>query len=290
MPCTLTAWRPLGGLLVALFLLCFAAPLNVLAAAEDKKGPKVPDWRRFLVDEVPAFHWRTTHFVNSDLPITAARREPQPPPPIDRVEEGWVVRDRGCRFEVRRESKLTLVIVQTPRWRFQWDVAANVVTADPGNPSCRMRGMQPGLAFTFRDECLKFAEKAKATWVSEKERRDGREVEKITFWYLADPLAGFRSPIHGFIPELHQKLLDSPKAEFRMRTEWFDPKTGRRVGHRCGCKGSAYEELTDFPAPESLPRELFTFQIPRDAVLEVRDPELGRVIHSQGQKKPDLRQ
>jgi len=286
MACPLAAWRPLRGLPLLLLVLCVAACLKAPAAAEVKKGPSVPANTRFLLDRVPAFHWRTTWYSGWDF---YARREPEGPPQIERVEEGWVVRDRGCRFEVRRGSKLTLVIVQTPRWRFHWDVAASVVTADPGNPSGRMRSMEP-IQCGSREELLPWAERAKGTWVSEKERRDGKEVEKITLRFLADPSDGFQSALHGFVPELHQQLLDSPKAEFRTRTWWFDPKTRLQVGHRCGCKPPKHDDWIDFPSPESVPKELFKFEVPRGATLEVNDPELGRVIHSEAQKGPDLRQ
>ena len=94
-------------------------------------------------------------------------------------------------------------------------VAANVVSADPGNPSGRMQSMQPR-TFPFREELLLSAQQAKGTWVSEKQRRDGKELEPITLRFLADPATGFRHNLHVFVPELHQKLLASAMVAFSL--------------------------------------------------------------------------
>ena len=233
------------------------------------------------LDRVPACHWRLVH----SLPRGQAKDGPEM-----RIEEGWTVRDFGWRLEVRRGSRLAIVVVQTPRWRFYWDVAEKTVSASPSQSE-----IPPGylsshrtavglLQIARRGEFFVRGELNKATRVSEKERRDGKEVEKVVFQYLADPDKDGDWPIHSFDPEAHLKLLQSPDAKFPPpRTYWFDAKTHLVTGYRCGCKSMKYEYSVDYPTPESVPRELFTFEVPHDAELIVVDPALGRRVQSEGQ-------
>jgi len=235
---------------------------------------------------VPACHWRIIH----PRPKSASRDRPD----IARMEEGWTVRELGWRIEVRQGAELTAMAVQTPRWRFFWDVAQNTVSASPSQSEIRRSYFRRGRidaqlvkAAEPRKELFQRAERARATHVSETERRDGKEVEKVTFQYLADPDVDGDWPIHSFNPEAHLKLLESPDAKFLPRTYWFDAKTHLVAGYRCGCKSTKYEYWVDYPAPESVPRELFTFEVPRDAELTVADPALGRRVQSEGQTEPD---
>ena len=140
-----------------------------------------------------------------------------------------------------------------------------------------------------RREFFVTGELSKATHVSEKDRLNGEEVEKVTFRFLADPEDNEKSPIHSFSPDVHLKFLQSPDAKFLNRTYWFDPKTNLLLGKDCGCIPPKYDYRIDYPAPNSVSRELFTFEVPRDALLVVDDPDIGRQIRSEGQTGPDLR-
>ena len=115
-------------------------------------------------------------------------------------------------------------------------------------------------------------------------------IEKITFRFLADPEVQGQWPLHGFDPEKHQKLLESPDAQFRTRTFWFDPESHLLLGYQCGCKSPKLKFWVDYPAPRSVPRALFDIQVPRDATLEVNDPQLGRRILSKALRFPDPRE
>lgn len=224
----------------------------------------------------PACHWRRINY-------------PQPPGirEVAEVEEGWEIPGAGRRVEIRIESRLVSVTVDTPRWRFVWDVRQNPVAAHPSQLQDPVEGGASSL-FATREGVIRRMQECKATYVSEKDVVDGKEVERITFRCLADPAGD--SPIHGFDPGVHQKLLQSSDAKFRTRTYGFDPKTHFVVGYQCGCKSPKIRCRIDYPAPESVPRDLFTFRVPREATLEVNDPELGRQVYSEGQTGPDLRQ
>jgi len=110
---------------------------------------------------------------------------------------------------------------------------------------------------------------------------DGREVEKIIAYYPPCPATGSWLNAHGFDPKWH---LQQSGTEFRTRQYWYDLKTGRFLGRRCGCQWPYEEWRLDYPAPESVPKELFTFQVPAGAKMEVTDPELRRQLQSQGSR------
>jgi hypothetical protein len=209
---------------------------------------------------------------------------------LDVTVEGWEVRGVGRRVETRRGSKLTSVTVLTPRWQFTWDVTANVVVA---HSACSYQHELAGesMPLSWLREALETHLKATAiSYTVEKDRRDGKPVEKITAKYLAVPGWIGEEPTHGFDAKRDHKLAKIPGAKFLTRTYWFDPMTHVIVGYRCGCQKPKQEWWCDYPAPESVPRELFTFRVPREATLEINDPELGRQVRSEGQKGPDLRQ
>ncbi|MHC4407058.1 MAG: hypothetical protein ACYTG0_46185 [Planctomycetota bacterium] len=122
-------------------------------------------------------------------------------------------------------------------------------------------------------------------FVCQKEQLDGTEAEKIAVYCPPDPDVRAEACQHGFDPKKHLLLSGT---EFRGRVYWFDPKTHLLLRYRCGCKWVAHDDRFDYPAPESVPRELFTFHVPRDAVLVVNDPALRREIQSEGQTEPDV--
>ena len=237
------------------------------------------------IDRIPAYHYRKIRYESPGNPA-ADFRDYDGPPRIVGIEEGWAVRGVGRRVEVRQEGKLVSLMVETPRWRFRWDVTRNVVIAYPS----RLNEQGPKEVSSIRERkgVKRWSERARATYVSEKDRLSGEEVEKITFTYLADPERDDRWPIHGWKPG-YERLLQSPDVVFRTRTYWFDLKTQLLVRRQCGCKPPKYYDWVDYPAPESIPRDLFRFEVPRDATLEINDPALGRQVVSEVEAGPDLR-
>jgi hypothetical protein len=128
----------------------------------------------------------------------------------------------------------------------------------------------------------------------ETDRLDGREVEKITVFLPPETRASFgpdptRYCAHRFNPKRHLLLSGT---EFRSRVFWFDPETHLLLKRKCGCKppnnGTHDEKKIEYPAPESVSRDLLTFEVPRGASLQVRDPQLGRPVYSEGQTESDL--
>ncbi len=83
---------------------------------------------------------------------------------------------------------------------------------------------------------------------------------------------------------------ESPGTKFVTRQAWFDLATHLPVHYRCGCRPPKHQNWYDYPRPESVPRELFKFEVPRDAELIVVDPALGRHVQSEGPTEPDPRQ
>jgi hypothetical protein len=118
------------------------------------------------------------------------------------------------------------------------------------------------------------------------EIRGGRETEKLTCYcpqvYTADHL----HPAHSLEEATLAKASGAP---LRTRTYWFESKTGRPAGYRCGCSPGSYEIWIDYPAPEQLFKSMFVFSVPPDATLEVRDPELGRNLEEAGRQEPSQR-
>ena len=237
------------------------------------------------IDKVPAYHYRQIRYKSPGAPGLDFR-DYDGPPQITGIEEGWAVRGVGRRVEVRQERELVSLMVETPRWRFRWDVTRNVVFA---YPSCLNEPeFVKDSPIKERERIKRWSEHARATYVSEKDRLNGEEVDKITFTYLADPGTRDRWPIHGWKAE-YEELLQSPDVVFRTRTYWFDPKTRLLVQRQCGCKPPKHDDWVDYPAPESIPRDLFRFEVPRDATLRINDSALGRLIVSEVEAGPDLR-
>jgi hypothetical protein len=49
--------------------------------------------------------------------------------------------------------------------------------------------------------------------------------------------------------------------------------------------GMVIEATLDYPSADAVAGDLFTFTMPRDVVLEVNDPDLGRQLYSEGQAR-----
>jgi len=190
--------------------------------------------------------------------------------------EVWAVNGVGRREAHYRNGELSKLVVDTPRWHFLWSPAWNRVLASPS------RLGDPGVQDAVVDRAYVFRryERHTAVFACKKERLADQEVDKVTCYFPREIASGGRCPIHEFHPKVQLK---TPCTEFLTREHWFDPKTGLRVQRLCGCIRDGKCMKWDYPPPESVPRELFNFQVPRDAALELNDPDLGRPILSEGQ-------
>ena len=208
------------------------------------------------LDRAPAYHAR----ARLSVPGAGA--------PMSQVREIWVLRGVGRREEVHEGPKLAAVIVDNLRWKLQWDMQRNQVIAWPSEMADPKKHRDPlDDDMLNRDKLLEYAEKSKATFVPEKDRLDGREVEKIT---LSWPEGG-----------MAKKMI-----------LWFDPKT-RRPAKCCwegDQPGMGMEVSLDYPDPKEIPAEKLTLEVPRRALLEINDPHLGRQVYSEGQTGPELGQ
>lgn len=209
------------------------------------------------LDLVPAYHWRDVSFLGNGVVI----------------EEGWALRDVGRRVELHEASALRMLTLDTPRWHFVWQPGRNRVMASPS----RLGDPAGEEWLRERANTISIAEDWTAVVACERVQLDGRDVDKVTAYYPADPQQRGRWPIHGFDPRAHLRVSGK---EFRTRTFWFDPETHLMVRRECGCQPAKYLVTVDYPPPENLPRERFNFEIPKDARLEIVDPALGRPVYA----------
>jgi hypothetical protein len=181
-----------------------------------------------------------------------------------RTEEAWFARDKGRRREVRSGDELTLVVVNNRRWEFRWDVRARAVAAwsaelvGPGSPAEDARSVLGSTEF------LRWAESQAAAIRIETVTIAGREARKaVVRW--PGPAQGTSMP--------------------RDQTVWFDPSSLLPLRQRLVYGDGRVEETTfDFPAPGSVPDDLFAFRPPPGLVLEINDPDLGRRIVTETRK------
>jgi len=194
----------------------------------------------------------------------------------------WWRRGVGLRLEDREGSDLTGLTVETPRWRFYWRPAENRAVA---SPSASIEDAAAWHYSTDRESIFYHSEVVTGAFATEKDQLDGKEVEKVTV-YLPPEADSLKLGLcaHAFVPEKHRFLSGT---EFRARVYRFDPKTGLPLQRLCGCKRplerGTHDERIDYPAPQSVPRDLFTFRVPDGVVLEVNDPELGRQFRPTGE-------
>jgi len=244
-------------------LLCIVnqVPDDVFGTALTRPRPQdVP-----VFDLAPAYHWREVRCA----PLASD----------ESIDEGWAVRGVGRRLENYQGSELRLLVVDTPRWHFVWSPARGRVIASPsrlGNPKGEPRTYPRERAAVIRTFEMRTGVPA-----CEKEQVGSKQVDKVTIHFPADPRhQGW--PIHDFEPRVQ---LTVSGTESRTRTYWFDPETDLALRRQCGCKPPKYHWCVDYPAPESVPKELFTFEVPEGARLEVVDPELRRPLYSEGKRK-----
>jgi hypothetical protein len=181
-----------------------------------------------------------------------------------RAEETWVVRRQGVRKEVRVAGDLIGVVVRGGRWEFRWDVRGRTVAAwSTELASGDQRSEDDGLVFD-REEFKAWAGSHRAEIVAEADTIGGRRVQKVA---LKWPGGAGKSPMET-------------------ETVWFDPDSLLPVRQRTeAADGTVIETTIDYPSPSAVASDLFHFTMPRDAVLEVNDPELGRQLYSEGQAR-----
>ena len=69
-------------------------------------------------------------------------------------------------------------------------------------------------------------------------------------------------------------------------TVWFDPHSLLPLKQRSEpADGHVVEMIIDYPAAVAVKDDLFQFRMPRDVLLEINDPDLGRQVYSEGQPK-----
>lgn len=176
-----------------------------------------------------------------------------------RTEETWVVRRQGVRKETRVAGDLIGVVVRDARWEFRWDVRGRMVAAWSTELASRDERLEDqGLVFD-RNEFEAWAVSHRAEIVAEPDTIGGRRVQKVA---LNWPGGAGKS---------------------QTATVWFDPDSLLPVRQRSeAADGSVIETTIDYPAPNAVSGDLFAFGMPRDVVLEVNDPELGRQLYSDG--------
>ena len=186
-------------------------------------------------------------------------------PSDTRREETWFVRDKGRREEVRSNHELIAVFVKNRRWDFRWDVRGRIVAAwltelVTGHPLPEKDGLVQD-----SEALLRWAEEHHAEIRVEPDTIDGRRARKIVLRWPGPPNGGA-----------------IPRAE----SIWFDPDSLRPVKRLVEFDdGQSIEARIDYPAPEAVADDLFAFRPPRDVLIEINDPDLGRQVYSEGQQR-----
>jgi hypothetical protein len=174
--------------------------------------------------------------------------------------ETWYVRGKGGRQETRSGDARLGVVVNNGRWEFRWDVPGRLVAAW----SVSLIGQRSEFARTRlvqnSESLLSWAEAHRADIQIEPDTVQGRTLRKVT---LRWPGPGGAN--------------SAPQVD----TVWFDPDSLRPIRQRSEMpEGGVTDATFDYPAPENVPADLLTFQPPRDATLEINDPDLGRQVYS----------
>jgi outer membrane lipoprotein-sorting protein len=205
-------------------------------------------------DRAPAYHMRVT----MQLPMRECDGND--------AMEIWLVRGGGRRVEARAKEKLTAVLVDNLRWKIEWNVGGRRVSAWPSEMAKGNADFPLEWMLKSREAMIQWGEKYKAKIVPEKDQLDGQEVDKITVTWPHKPA--------------------KPR-----QTVWFDKNSGRplKLHDETPDGKQKFDVLIDYPSPGDVPKERFTLQVPRDAAVEVYDPQFGRQLSSAGQTGPDLR-
>lgn len=183
-------------------------------------------------------------------------------PDGSRTEETWVVRHQGVRKETRSGGDLVGVVVRNSRWEFRWDVPGRMVAAwstelAAANPSPG----DEGLILDQKDFEAR-AKSHRAEILVEADTIAGRKVQKVA---LRWPGVGGKA---------------------QLDTVWFDPESFLPVRQlSVSPDGTIVDSTIDYPASDAVAKDLFSFAMPRDVVLEVNDPDLGRQLYSETQTR-----
>jgi hypothetical protein len=181
-----------------------------------------------------------------------------------RTEETWVVRRQGIRKETRVAGDLTGVVVRGARWEFHWDIRGRTVAAWSTELASGDRRSEDDGLFFSREDFEAWAESHRAGIVAEADTIGGRRVQKVALKWPGG--AG--------------------KSRMETETVWVDPDSLLPIRQRTeAADGTVIETTIDYPSPNAVSIDLFHFTMPRDAVLEVNDPELGRQLYSEGQAR-----
>jgi hypothetical protein len=179
-----------------------------------------------------------------------------------RREETWYVRGRGRRQEIRIDDKPTAYVIRNQRWEFRWDIPGRLVAAWSTELNAGHRGPDDsGGTVLNGDEMVRWAESQRADQIEvETATVAGRKLRRMTLKWPGPPSGGFL-----------------PRGE----TIWFDPDSLVPVKQIVEYDdGRSIETRTDYPAPASVPDDLFAFRPPAEVTIEINDPDLGRQVYS----------
>jgi hypothetical protein len=182
-----------------------------------------------------------------------------------RRQETWCLRGKGRRDEVRSNDELIAVFVRNPRWDFRWDVRGRIVAAWSTELKASNTGLENDGLLQDSESLLRWAESHRAEINVEPDTLAGRRARKIVLRWPGPPTGGSVS---------------------RATTTWFDPDSLRPV--KCLVEfdnGESIETQIDYPPPEAMADDLFAFRPPRNVLLEINDPDLGRQVYSEGQSQ-----
>jgi hypothetical protein len=181
-------------------------------------------------------------------------------PQVIRTSETWFVRGKGARNEVRSADGLIGVVINNGRWEFHWDVAGHLVAAWSTELIGKRSEFEHAGLVQDNEALLHWAETHQADIHIEPDSLDGRKQRKVVL----------RWPGPG-----------GPGSQPQVDTIWFDPDSLRPVKQRSeSWDGQVTESSIDYPAPQNVPADLLTFQMPRDVTLEINDSDLGRQVYS----------
>ena len=183
-----------------------------------------------------------------------------------RREETWFVRDKGRRQEVRDRDDLIAVFVRNRRWDFRWDVRGRIVAAWSTELKTDHASPEADGLVQDSEALLRWAEANRAEIRVEPDTIAGRRARKIVLRWPGPPTGGA-----------------VPRAE----TIWFDPDSLRQVKRLVEFDdGRSIETRIDYPSPDAVAEDLFTFRPPPDVVIEINDPDLGRQVYSEARRRP----
>lgn len=177
--------------------------------------------------------------------------------------ETWFVRGKGRREEVRAGDTLIGILIQNARWEFRWDVPGKLVAAWSTAFAGRLPTPKDEGRVVASEDLVRWAESHNAEIRIEPDSIDGLKVRKIVLRWPGPK---------G----------DGPPGQ--TDTFWFDPGSLRPLRQRIeASQGIVIETTIDYPDPGAVSNDLFTFRPPKDVVLEINDPDLGRQVYSDGQ-------